>query len=192
MVLCIHAGDIERRKLRIASGIVDDGACRAAAAQEIIRRRFRVAAEYALGICDAAPLRRVEAIMEALELKNEQRSVVLPARRAAAEAAAGKGNDGIYCGAAIELADGRIVTGRNSRLFHAAGAVVLNAAKLLAGIPDRIHLLPPVVTSSLGNLKLDVLGRKSESLNLDEAGLRNLGLNATSDPVFAGKAAPLP
>jgi len=218
---------------RIASGIVDDGACRAAAAQEIIRRRFRIAAEYALGICDAAPLRRVEAIMEALELKNEQRTVVLPARRAAAEAAAGKGNDGIYCGAAIELADGRIVTGKNSRLFHAAGAVVLNAAKFLAGIPDRIHLLPPVVTSSLGNLKLNVLGRKSESLNLDEtlvalavsaamnpaaqaavealkqldgceihlshfpgpgdeAGLRNLGLNATSDPVFAGKAAPLP
>ena len=218
---------------RIASGIVDDVVCRDAAKQEVIRRRFRIAAEYALGICDTAPLRKVDAIMESLDLKCEHRAVVIPAREAAAEASAvRKGNDGIFCGAAVELADGRIVTGKNSRLFHAASAVVLNAAKLLAGIPDRIHLLPPVVTSSLGNLKLDVLGRKSESLNLDEtlvalavsaamnpaaqaavdalkqldgceihlshfpgpgdeAGLRNLGLNATSDPIFAGKIAPV-
>lgn len=217
---------------RIALGIVDDGVCRAAALQEIIRRRFRIGGEYALGISDSAPLRRLDAIMEALELKSEDRKVVAPARESAKEAGrTRKGNDGIYCGAALELRDGRIVTGKNSSLFHAAAAVVLNAAKLLAGIPDRIHLLPPVVTESIRSLKLDVLARKSESLNLDEtlialavsaamnpaaaaaldalkqldgcelhlshfpgpgdeAGLRNLGLNATSDPIFAGKEFP--
>lgn len=219
---------------RIASGIVDDAACKEAALQEIVRRRFRIAAEYAIGIADAASLRRVDAIMDAFELKPEDRRVVLPARSAAREASATrKGNDGIYCGAALELRDGRVVTGKNSPLFHAAGAVVLNAAKVIAGIPDRIHLLPPVVTKSIANLKRDVLGRKSESLNLDEtlvalavsaamnpaaqealeaikqldgcelhlshfpgpgdeAGLRNLGLNATCDPVYAGKDAPAP
>ncbi len=216
---------------RIASGIVDDEACKAAALQEIIRRRFRIAGEYSLGICDAEPLRRVDAIMDSFDLKCEDRRVVLPAREAAAEAATSrKGNDGIFCGAALELRDGTMVQGKNSKLFHAASAVVLNAAKHLAGIPDRIHLLPPVVTASIRGLKRDVLGKKSESLNLDEAlialavsaamnpaaqaalealkqldgcelhlshfpgpgdeaGLRNLGLNATSDCVFAGKAA---
>ena len=218
---------------RIASGIVGDEACREAARQEVIRRRFRIAGEYALGITDSAPLYRVDAIMESLDLKCENRRVVVPAREAAHEALrTRKGHDGIFCGAALELRDGTIITGKNSPLFHAASAVVLNAAKLLAGIPDRIHLLPPVVTASIRTLKLEVLSRKSESLNLDEtlvalavsaamnpaaqaamealklldgcelhlshfpgpgdeAGLRNLGLNATSDPVFAGKEAPI-
>jgi len=219
---------------RIAAGIVDDAACREAARQEVIRRRFRIAAEYALGIGDAEPLRRVDAIMESLDLKCEDRRVVLPARESARLASqTRKGRDGIFCGAALELSDGRVVTGKNSPLFHAASAVVLNAAKLLADIPDRIHLLPPVVTASIRSLKHDILERKSESLNLDEtlialavsaamnptaqaalealkqldgcelhlshfpgpgdeAGLRNLGLNATSDAVFAGKEAPPP
>ena len=214
---------------RIASGITDDGICKEAALQEIIRRRFRIAGEYSLGISDSAPLRRVDAIMDSFDLKPEDRRVVLPAREAAAEAASRrKGNEGIFCGAALELRDGTMVQGKNSKLFHAASAVVLNAAKHLAGIPDRIHLLPPVVTASIRGLKHDVLGKKSESLNLDEtlialavsaamnpaaqaalealkqldgcelhlshfpgpgdeAGLRNLGLNATSESVYAGK-----
>ncbi|GAB1484881.1 DUF1846 domain-containing protein [Treponema sp.] len=217
---------------RIASGIIDDEACREAAKQEIIRRRFRIAGEYALGIADSKSLHRVDAIMESLDIDCLDRRVVLPAREAAAEAAKRlKGNDGIFCGAAIELQDGLIITGKNSSLFHAASAVVLNAAKHLAGIPDSIHLLPPVVTDSIRTLKRNVLMRKSESLNLDEtlvalavsaamnpaaqaamealkklkgselhlshfpgpgdeAGLRNLGLNATSDAAFAGKELP--
>ena len=70
-------------------------------------------------------------------------------RRAGAPAAAsearrrGKGNEGIFCGAAIELPDGTIVTGKNSPLMHAASSLVLNAVKHLAGIPDTIHLLSP-------------------------------------------------
>ena len=39
---------------------------------------------------------------------------------------AGKGNNGIFCGAAIELRDGTIVTGKNSPLMHAATSLVLN------------------------------------------------------------------
>ncbi len=213
---------------RIASGIIDDEAVREAARQEIVRRYFREARSFAFGSSEREALRRIEALMEELELKPEDRKVVLPARKAAEEAKSGKkGDKGIFCGAALELHDGTIVTGRNSELFHAAGAVVLNAAKLLAGIPDRIHLLPPAVTASIRALKRDVLGRRSESLNLDEtlialsvsaatnpaaqaameslkelsgceihlshvpspgdeAGLRNLSLNATSDPVLAG------
>ncbi len=212
---------------RIASGIVDDEAVREAARQEVVRRYFREARSYAFGSSEAEALRRIEALMEELELKPEDRKVVLPARKAAEEARTSrKGDKGIFCGAAIELPDGSIVTGRNSELFHAAGAVVLNAAKKLAGIPDRMHLLPPAVTASIGALKRDVLGRKSESLNLDEtlialsvsaatnpaaqaameslkelagcelhlshvpgpgdeAGLRNLGVNATCDAALA-------
>ena len=50
-----------------------------------------------------------------------------------------KGNGGIYCGAALELPDGTIVTGKNSPQMHAAAAAVLNAVKHLAGLPDKLH-----------------------------------------------------
>ena len=213
---------------RIASGIVDDLAVREASRQEVIRRYFRHSCEYALGISEKQALQRIVAIMDELELKPEDRKVVVHARAAAEQAQKeGEGNQGIYVGAALELPDGTIVTGKNSPFLHASSAVILNAAKQLAGIPSKIHLLPPVVTASIATLKREVLSRKSVSLSLDEAlialsvsaamnpsaqaamealkalsgcelhlthmpasgdevGLRRLGLNSTSDPVFAG------
>ena len=74
--------------------------------------------------------------------KAEDRKVVLPAREAAQEAEkSGKGNEGIFCGAAIELENGTIITGKNSPLMHASSSLILNAAKHLAGLPDIT--LPP-------------------------------------------------
>jgi uncharacterized protein (UPF0371 family) len=167
--------------------------------------------------------------MKELGIRLEDRSVVSPARNAAKEAReTGKGNNGVFCGAAIELRDGIIVTGKNSQLLHAASSLVLNAIKQLAEIPDKIHLLSPAVVGSVGNLKQTILGAKAVSLDVeevlislsinastspaaqlamerltelrgcevhlthiptpgDEAGLRRLGVNLTSDPNFSSK-----
>ena len=65
--------------------------------------------------------------------------------------------------------------------MHAASSVILNAIKTLAGIPDKIHLLPPSVTQSIGTLKRDILGRKTESMTLDET-LIALSISATANP----------
>jgi len=211
---------------RAGFGISDDNVVRAAAGQEVIRRYFRYSCEYALGLADQDAIHRTELLMQEMGLRPEDRAVVPPARQAAQDAAqTGKGNQGIYCGAALELKDGRILTGKNSPLMHAASSLILNATKQLAGLPDSIHLLPPNVTASIGTLKRDILGRKAESLNLDEtlialsissttnpaaqaameqlkalsgcemhsthlptpgdeAGLKRLGINVTSDPLF--------
>ncbi|HPV43854.1 MAG TPA: DUF1846 domain-containing protein, partial [Spirochaetota bacterium] len=150
-------------------GITDDGAVREASRQEAIRRYFRYSCEYALGFASRETVQRVELLMDELGVRQEDRIVVEPARKAAIEAEEkGKGNEGIYCGAAIELQDGAIVTGKNSPLFHAATSVILNAIKRLAEIPDRIHLLSPQIIESIKNMKGDVLGAKSVSLNLEE------------------------
>ncbi|MGQ9647810.1 MAG: DUF1846 domain-containing protein [Thermodesulfobacteriota bacterium] len=214
---------------RAGFGIVDDDVVRRAAVEEIIRRYFRYACEYAIGFVDKETVQRVELLLEDLNAKPEDRIVVRPAREAALEAERkGKGNEGIYCGAAIELADGTIITGKNSPLMHAASALVLNAVKYLAGIPDAMHLLPPNIMESISHFKKDVLKGKMLSLDLeetlialgisatvnpaaqmaveklkelsgcevhithiptpgDEAGLRKLGVNLTSDPEFATK-----
>lgn len=214
---------------RAAFGIVDDAAVRHGAEQEIIRRYFRYACEHVMGLVDSETVQRIERLMDDMALRPESRPVVQPARDAAAAARRkGKGNDGVFSGAAMELPDGSIVTGCNSPLMHAAGSLVLNAAKQLAGVPDDVHLLPPQVIDSIGYLKTDVLSGRRVSLDTeevltalavsttsseaaraaveklrdirgcevhmthmptpgDEAGLRRLAVNLTSDPDFATK-----
>ncbi len=214
---------------RAGFGIINDEVVRQAAIQEIIRRYFRYACEYAIGFVDKETVQKVELLLEDLNAKPEDRIVVRYARQAAIEAERnGKGNEGIYCGAAIELPNGHIITGKNSPLMHAASALILNAVKHLANIPDAIHLLPPNIMESISHFKKDVLKGKMVSLDLeetlialsisatvnpaaqmaieklkelsgcevhmthiptpgDEAGLRKLGVNLTSDPDFATK-----
>jgi uncharacterized protein (UPF0371 family) len=167
---------------RAGFGIIDDGACRAAARQEIIRRYFNYACEYAMGLVDREAVNRVELLMRGLGLSPADRLVVPAAHAAAREAEAqGKGNNGFFCGAALELKDGRIITGKNSPLMHAASSVILNAVKTLANIPERMHLLPPLVTSSLSRFKKDVLQGKMTSLDLEET-LIALSISAPLNP----------
>jgi len=171
---------------RAGFGIIDDGGVHEASKQEIVRRYFRYACEHAMGLVDHDSVQRIELLMDELDLCQESRRVVKPAREAAEKAQlGGKGIDGIFCGAAIELSDGAIVTGSNSPLMHAAASLVLNAVKQLAGVPHEEHLLPPTVTDALGHLKTDVLGGKRVSLDAEEA-LIALAVSATSNPAAQG------
>ena len=168
---------------RCGFGIIDDDVVREASRQEIIRRYFRATTEYAMGSSDMTSVSRIEMLMKDLGLKQEDRKVVVPAREAAEEGRRlGKGVGGIFTGAAIELPDGTIITGKNSQTMNSASAVVLNAIKKLAGIPDKLHLLPPEVINDIVSLKRDILGEKVTSLNLDEL-LVALSISASSNPV---------
>jgi uncharacterized protein (UPF0371 family) len=214
---------------RASCGIVDDKMVKEAANQEVIRRYFRYRCEYVMGFVDKETVQRTELLMKELNLKPEDRKVVMPARQAAQEAIQNhKGHKGIFCGAAIELEDGSIIKGNNSPLMHASSSLILKAIKKLAGIPDQIPLLPNSIIESISNLKREILQSKTISLNLvetlmglsisaasnptaelavsklkelrgcevhithipspgDEAGLKRLGVNLTSDPNFPSK-----
>ncbi len=168
---------------RAGFAITNDERVRHAAMQEVIRRRFRYACEYAVGMAETQTIERVEMLMKELDVRPEDRPAVLPAREAA-ELANGlprKGNAGILCGAAIVLPDGKVVTGVNSPLMHAASSVVLNATKALAGIPDKLHLLSPMIIQSIATLKQDIMKRKTVSLDLEET-LVALSIAATTSP----------
>ena len=149
---------------------------------EIIRRYFRCSVEYAIGLSDKDPLDRIKGIMNKIGAKPEDRKVVLPARKAASDAEkSGKGNEGIFSGAAIELQDGTIITGKNSPLLHASSSLILNAAKYLAGLPDKMYLLPENIIDSVTHLKKNILHGKMVSLDADET-LIVLGISALSNP----------
>ena len=155
---------------RVGFAITDDEIVRKASCQEIIRRNFRYRCEYAIGAADRKSVDRLKVLMDNLGLHEEDRPVVLPAREAAAAASKSqnKGNDGFFCGAAIQLPDGRIVTGKNSPLMHAVASCVINAVKVLAEIPDDQHLISPDVVKSVTSLKKEILKSKRVSLALDE------------------------
>ncbi|MFO7615825.1 MAG: DUF1846 domain-containing protein [Bacteroidales bacterium] len=167
---------------RASAGIVDDAIISEASHQEIIRRYFRCAVEYVMGLADKETLDRAAEIMERVGARAEDRRVVLPAREAAQEASSlGKGNEGFYCGAAIELPDGTIITGKNSSLMHSASSLVLNATKHLAGLPNTMYLMPQSLIDSVKHLKKDILQGKMVSLDLDET-LIVLSISALSNP----------
>jgi len=212
---------------RAGFAIINDDITKEASKQELIRRYFRYRCEYAMGFSDKETVQRVELFLNDFNLKPENRRVVLPARQMSQEALErNRGNEGIFCGAAIELADGSIITGSNSPLMHAASSVVIHAIKHLADIPAKIKLLPPNITDSVRRLKTEILNEKNVSLDLeealialaisaatnpaaelaleklkdlrgcevhmthiptpgDEAGLRRMGVNLTSDPTFS-------
>ncbi len=167
---------------RAGFGIIDDEAVSEASHQEIIRRYFRCACEYAMGMVDKEILERSKLIMEKIDAVVGDRKVVKPARQAAADGERkGKGNEGIFCGAAIELPDDTIITGKNSPLMHASSALIINAVKHLTGLPDRLSLIPKNIIDSLAYLKKEVLNGKMVSLDLDET-LITLSISAISNP----------
>ena len=106
----------------------------------------------------------------------------MPAREAARHAKdCGKGNEGVFCGSAVELHDGIIITGKNSPLLHASSSLILNATKHLAGLPDNLRLLPKNIIDSVTHLKKDILDGKMVSLDLEET-LIVLAISALSNP----------
>ena len=167
---------------RAGFAICNDEVCRQASNQEIIRRLFRYQCEDKMGLTPHEAVDRVRVLMNELNLTETDRADVPPAR-AAAEAAErdGKGHDGIFCGAAIELASGEMVTGKNSELLHASSAAVLNGLKLLAGLPDSIHLLSQPVLESVRQLKGELLRSPQPSLDLEET-LIALSVSAAANP----------
>jgi uncharacterized protein (UPF0371 family) len=107
---------------------------------------------------------------------------VLPARRRAAQCQAeAQGEGGVATCAAIELRDGVVITGRSSSLMHAPSAMILNAAKHLAGIPDEMHLLSPNILESVTHFKRDILRGRVLSLDLGET-LIALSISAAINP----------
>lgn len=92
-----------------------------------------------------------------------------------------KSEDNENCGAvALELPDGRIVTGKNTKRMSASAACVFNAVKMLAGIKDSQKLISPYVIGPIIDLKTKILKEHHKTLTLEEA-LLALSICAASD-----------
>ncbi len=171
---------------RAGFGIIDDEAVQEASKQEIIRRYYRYACDYAMGLTNEETAQRAEMIMKNIGAKPSDRAVSEYAKKAAFDAKSkdGKGNDGVYSGAAIELKNGEFVMGSNSPFLHAASAMVLNAIKKLAGIPKEIPLIPDHIMEMVAHLKQNIFMRGNVSLDLEET-LTAIAISAAFNPSAA-------
>jgi len=166
---------------RIGFGIVDDGVVREASKQEILRRSFSTECDYKKGLVDEEVLNRMRLIMEELEFKKEDRTPVTPARQYADKLKTRFEDIDIPAVIAIELNDGRIITGRGSKLMDACSAAILNSIKTLANIGDEILLLSPVIIDTINDLKMVSLKSKIGTLNANDA-LIALSIGAVTNP----------
>ncbi len=158
----------------IAQCISDDEACRAASRQEILRRWYDTAVAVRQGLSDAAEARKIEMIMNSLDIGTEERPVVGAALRRAEET----GGPAM----ALELPDGSIVTGKTSSLLGAASACLLNALKKLAGIDKKMMLIAPGIIQPIQHLKVEHLGNHNPRLHTDEL-LIALSICAVTNPM---------
>ena len=85
---------------------------------------------------------------------------------------------------AIELHDGRIVTGKTTSLLGASAALVLNALKVLGGIHHDIHLISPIIIEPIQVLKVKHMGNRNPRLHTDEI-LIALSICAATNPTAA-------
>ncbi len=166
---------------RAGFGIINDEVCRKAACQEIIRRYLVAQCDYKKGKISWEVLERAKLLMDDLNLKVEDRSVVIPAREYAEKKRKEHERFSNVVVMAMELKDGTIMTGRSSRRMVAAAAGILNAVKHMSGIADSIHLISPNILSSIQDLKTGILQSEKSSLNCEEV-LTALTISAATNP----------
>lgn len=156
---------------RIAFGIIDDKVVRHASEQEIIRRYFKTACEYKKGYVDLETFQRSRLIMEDLGLKESNRIVVDAAREhlSKQKAFTSSNDKEMLASVAIELDDGTVLTGKKSCILNATAATLLNSIKYIAGIPDEVHLLSPMIIEHIISLKENMLQSKTVALSCEEA-----------------------
>ncbi len=140
--------------------IFDDEVCREASLQEIIRRYYSVLNRLVKEESRPEELYKIELLMKQAKISTEARKVV-SAALLKAETSGGPA-------AAMELADGRVVTGKTSDLLGASAALILNATKVLAGIDEETHLISPTVIEPVQTLKTRYLGSTNPRLHTDE------------------------
>ena len=157
----------------VGNCIVDDEAACFASRQEIIRRYYTALEDQKKGKASDEVVFKLEMLMKKAGVRPEERSVIAPALKRSQETGGPA--------AAMELPDGRIITGRTSDLLGASSALLLNALKTLAGIPDELHLIAPAVLDPIQHLKVDHLGNRNPRLHTDET-LIALSISAATNP----------
>ncbi|MBO7646343.1 MAG: DUF1846 domain-containing protein [Prevotella sp.] len=141
--------------------ISDDAVCCEASKDEIVRRYYDATNKYACGADNEAEVQKIQLLFNQAGINTDFRKVTVAAKERKAA------NGGIPS-AAIELADGTIITAESSELLGACAALLLNTIKHLAGIDHDLKLLPQNMIEPIQKTKTEYLRGKNPRLHTDE------------------------
>ncbi|MBQ7505425.1 MAG: DUF1846 domain-containing protein [Ruminococcus sp.] len=153
--------------------IIDDAVVCAAANQEIIRRYYTAMCNQTKGIDHNDEAYKINLLIKQNKLSTEDRVVIAPALAKAKETGAPA--------AAIQLDDGKLITGKTTNLLGACSAMLLNALKSLAEIPENVDIIDAAVIEPIQKLKVDSFGSANPRLHTDEI-LIALSMSAVTNP----------
>ena len=156
--------------------IIDDEACREASRQEILRRYYAERCAVRQGLENGEGVYKIKLLMNQAGITEADRPVIAAALAKAAETQ--------QPAAAMQLPDGRCITGKTSALLGASAALILNALKALGNIQDDIHLISPIIIEPIQDLKIHHLGNHNPRLHTDEI-LIALSICAATNPTAA-------
>lgn len=158
----------------VGFAIVNDAAACEASKQEIVRRYYQAKKNVFLGKFNDETIVKEEALMSAVGVTTDVRPVV----NACLEKAK-KCKERVV---AIQLSNGKIITGKRSILLGAPAAMLLNTLKTLGKIDDHIHLISPHVISPMADLKTGPLKKENPRIRSEEI-LIALAIQASSNPL---------
>ena len=142
----------------ISKCIVDDEVCSLAAKEEIIRRYYKTLIDYRKDDTIEEQVTKLENIMKKANISIESRKVATKANELAKATK--------QPAVAIEY-EGKIITGKTSKLMGASSAALLNAAKEAAGLEDE-NLLAEEIIAPIQVLKTEYLHGNNPRLHTDE------------------------
>ena len=152
---------------------IDDEVCREASKQEIIRRYYQSLERHLEGENNDDEVFKLELLMKQAGISTENRKATTAALNCAKETGAPA--------VALELEDGKIITGKTSDLLGASAALMLNTLKELANIPHEVHVISPAAIEPIQKLKTEYLGSQNPRLHTDEVLIALSSTAATSD-----------
>jgi uncharacterized protein (UPF0371 family) len=140
--------------------ISDEEICNNASKDEIIRRYYAATNKLADGASNENEVHKIQLLFNQAKITTAFRRVTVAANQY-------KEKTG-HTAAAIELADGTIITSKSSPLLGCSAALLLNATKYLAGIDHEAKLIPQSMIEPIQKTKIEYLGGRNPRLHTDE------------------------
>ncbi len=105
-------------------------------------------------------LYKLELLMKQMNLSADDRPVIAAALNREQETG--------HPAVAIELPNGKLITGKTTDLLGASAACLINAIKELAGIEHKLHLVTKEALEPIQTVKTRYLGSRNPRLHTDE------------------------
>ena len=159
----------------IGKCITDDKIIQIAAKKEIVRRYYKALVDTKLNGADSDIYKRIKLLMNEIHIDSSILKVIY--------ASLEKEKESKKRSMAIELENGEIITGRETKLLSPAASLIINTIKYLTDIPDEIDLLSPSVLKPIQKLKKQSLN-KGTTLDLNDV-LIALSICSATNPIVS-------